>query len=130
MLNERQKRDLFLLLINMSIVIANTLWFRWLWYKYYFGRIRTPFVTLGNYAVIAIFLVLYISFAKLYGGFDLKTSRTSELVYSHVIASVMTGLTMLIVLLLLIYHIPPIMPMLFPGMTEKLKSSSTGSPEP
>ena len=112
MLNERQKRDLFLLLINMIIVVANTLWFRWLWYKYYFGRIRTPFVTLGNYAVIAIFLVLYISFAKLYGGFDLKTSRTSELVYSHVIGSVMTGLTMLIVLMLLIYGIPPILPML------------------
>lgn len=112
MLNGRQKRDLVLLLIDITIIIANTFWFRWLWYEFYFSRLMIPFVTLGNYAIISVFVMVYTAYAKLYGGFDLKTSRTSALVYSHVIASLMTGVTMFIILTLLQYHIPQIPPMI------------------
>ena len=112
MLNGRQKRDLVLLVINIAIVAANTLWFRWIWYKYYFARLFIPFVTRGNIAVIAVFIVVYSVFTHLYGGFDLTTSRTRELVYSHVIASGMTGVVMYVILWLLIRYTPQILPML------------------
>ena len=113
MMDGSQKKDLILLIVNSSIVILNALWFSWLWFEYYFARLLIPFVTRGNIAVIGIFVVVYAAFAKLYGGFDLKTSRTSELVYSHVIASVMTGLVMFVILWLLIRYIPQIPPMLY-----------------
>ena len=112
MLNVQHKRELILQLISAVIVIINAAWFRWLWYEFYFEKLFIPFVTRGNYAVLTVFVVIYASFAKLYGGFDLKTSRTSQLVYSHVIASGMTGFLMYVVLWLLIRYMPQVMPML------------------
>ncbi len=113
MSNEREGKELILHIVNLTVVVLNTLWFSWLWFEYYFARLFIPFVTRGNIAVIGIFVVVYASFAKLYGGFDLQTSRTSELVYSHVIASVMTGIVMFVILWLLIRYMPQIQPMLY-----------------
>ncbi len=112
MLENRQKKDFILFLISLSIVVINTFWFRWLWYEFYFEKLFIPFVIKGNLAVIFVFALIYSAFAKLYGGFDLQTSRTSALVYSHVIAAGMTALGMYVVLWLLIRYLPAPGPML------------------
>src|SRR5699024_10101541 len=61
----------------------------------------------GDYMVIGLFFGLNAAFSQLYGGFDLLTSRIAELVYSHIIALVMTHFFMYMVAWMLVRNSVP-----------------------
>ncbi|MCQ4927928.1 hypothetical protein NE466_10345, partial [Veillonella parvula] len=60
---------------------------------------------------------------KLYGGVDLKTSRISELIYSHVVAIFITNALMYIVILLLTRRPKSILPLLLVTVMEIIASA-------
>lgn len=108
-----ERNELLLGIIKLVILVVNTYIFAYIWNHYYALKVYyVPFYGRGNYAIYLIFLVIYYSFVKLYGGFELKVTRATEIAYSHVIASVMTGILMYVVSWLLIRYLPPIIPMI------------------
>lgn len=111
-MKKEQHGEIVLLAEKLVLVIINTLWFAWIWSKFYARSVYVPFYLRGNIAVILVFAAVYIIFGRLYGGFDLKTSRALNLFYSHVIASIMTGIAMFVLLWLLIRYVPKILPLL------------------
>ena len=108
---QRQRAQLFLL--DAVLPLLNTAAFAVCWYAYYEKWLYLTFEGYGDYMVIGFFCALYTVFVNLYGGFDLLTSRVSELIYSHVISLAMTGFLMFVVLWMLIRaYVPHILPLL------------------
>ena len=109
----KQKKQLWLLLLELVLVAFNTGIFAFIWYRFYAERLYLePFWERGNYAVIVVFLIIYCFFARLYGVFELTLSRVTGLIYSNLVASLMTNAFMYILMWLLIRHLPPIWPVL------------------
>ncbi len=101
MFSTHQKKELGLLLLKLFLVVINTCIFRWIWFRLYAENLYIPFVTKGHIAVVLVFMAVYSLLARMYGGFDLKTTRAFLVFYSNVVASVMTGFVMFIVIFLM-----------------------------
>lgn len=118
MSHEKQWKNAGLFLLQVSIVIINTILFAAIWYAYYKGQMwGTTFYRKGDYLLVLLYLCLSGVMTKLYGGVDLKTSRISELIYSHVVAIFITNALMYIVILLLTRRPKSILPPAFGNST-------------
>lgn len=112
-INTQQRQHAQLFLLDAVLPLLNTAAFAVCWYTYYEKWLYLTFEGYGDYMVIGFFCALYTVFVHLYGGFDLLTSRVSELIYSHVISLAMTGFFMFVVLWMLIRaYVPHILPLL------------------
>lgn len=94
----------------MNIVLV-TVPFAMGWYGYYAERLASPYHTKGNYLIIALFMLLYGIYGKVYDALLLSMSRISELVYSQGLAAFIADGIMYIVTWLLTKHLPNILPM-------------------
>ena len=113
MMDKEQRTDLYLLLVKALLVAVDTAFFAAAWYLFYSKQLFVEtFYSKGHLFVIALFVVLYVSLAKLYGGFDLTTSSASELSYGHAVAAVITAFFTYIVLWLLQRTLPNVLPLL------------------
>ena len=113
MMDKEQRTDLYLLLVKVLLVAVDTAFFAAAWYLFYSEQLFVEtFYGKGHLFVIALFVVLYVSLAKLYGGFDLTTSSASELSYGHAVAAVITAFFTYIVLWLLQRTLPNVLPLL------------------
>lgn len=80
------------------------------WLKYYNPFIPTPFYFLGNCLLAFLFLGIYVSFVKVYGGFLVGTSTVSDLVFSQIIAIAFLQAISYIIFSLLSYRLVSIIP--------------------
>lgn len=80
------KRDIAVLIVKLGNVALITLPFLVVWFHFYADRTASPFYYWGNWIVVALFLALYVTFGRVYDGFQIATSRISEMVYSQVLA--------------------------------------------
>ncbi len=60
--------------------------FIFIWYEFYSDVIVLPFYRRGNWAVIAIYMVLTLTFFKAYGGLTMGYLRRSDMFYSQFIS--------------------------------------------
>ena len=124
MSHEKQWKNAGLFLLQVSIVVINTILFAAIWYAYYKGQMwGTTFYRKGDYLLVLLYLCLSGVMTKLYGGVDLKTSRISELIYSHVVAIFITNALMYIVILLLTRRPKSILPLLLVTVMEIIASA-------
>ena len=80
------------------------------WLKYYNPFIPTPFYFLGNCLLAVLFLGIYVSFVKVYGGFLVGTSPVSDLIFSQIIAIAFLHAISYIIFSLLSYRLVSIIP--------------------
>ena len=106
------KHGLTLRIVKILDVVLVTIPFALCWYLYYARRILTPFYAKGNYCVIALLFVLYITFGRVYDAFQLSMQRASELIYSQILAICASDVILYIVTWLLTRHMPNCLPML------------------
>ena len=63
------KHDFGLRIIKALAVVLAATPFAVCWYAYYAERIYVPFYSKGNLLIIALFVVLYVIFARIYDAF-------------------------------------------------------------
>lgn len=113
MLNKEQKTDLGLFLTKGLLAAVNTGFFAVAWYLYYREKLFfEPFYAKGDVVVVLLYGAMYISFARLYGGFDLTVSTASELSYAQSVAAVITAFFIYIIIWLLQRSFPNVLPLL------------------
>lgn len=112
MISKQQKKDTVIFLINALLIALDTTVFAYVWYRCYSKKLFIPFFAKGDYFVIVLFISIYIFLAKLYGGFNLSVNTASDISYSHVVATVISGFFMYIILWLLIRRFPRVLPLI------------------
>lgn len=109
---KRFKHDLAMQIVKLLDALLLTIPFGMCWLSYYASRTAEPFYNKGNWVVIGLFCLIYITFGKIYEGFLVSMNRISEMVYSQALAAIITDFIMYVITLLLTKHIPNVLPIL------------------
>ena len=104
------KHDLLLRIVKIADAVLITIPFAMCWLMYYADRVDSPFYAKGNYLVIAFFFILYIIFGRVYDAFLMSVNRISEVIYSQILAAMVSDGIMYIVIWLLTKHLPNLLP--------------------
>ena len=113
MINSQQKRQALKTLLGMLQTVANGGLFALMWYAFYKKKMYIfPFFAKGDIIVILLYTAIYLTFARLYGGFDITFHSTGELTYSNTVAAVLSCGIMYLVTALLMRAVPSVLPML------------------
>lgn len=106
------KHDIGCRLMKLLAIILAVTPFALCWYGYFADSIPVPFFNRGNWVVIALFAILYMSFARVYDALWISVNKLSELIYSQMLAVLIADAIMYIIIWLLNHYIPPIVPCL------------------
>lgn len=104
--------DIILRGIKLLNAFLMTAVFGAVWYRFFALTIRDPFYRRGNYVVIFLFFLIYVTFGRLYDAFLVSYNRISEMIYSQVLAALIADVLMYIVCMLLKKGVPPVWPFL------------------
>lgn len=84
------KRDQYKRLFSFgaSIILLGflTVFFAFIWYRYYSETIILPYYRRGNWVVIAIYTILTMIFFKAYGGFKVGYLKKTDMFYSQMLS--------------------------------------------
>ena len=108
---ESLKDQILTRVANIFNVIFMAIPFSIAWYAYYAELVSVPFYNKGNWLVIVLFAIIYISYAKLYDAFSIMMSRISEVISSQALALFIANGIMYIVMVLLMKQFPSIFPL-------------------
>ena len=89
--------------LNVALITAS---FAVCWYLYYAPRTYSPFFNKGNWAMIALFALIYITYCKIYDALIISINRASEVVYSQVLAAAIADAILYVVIFLLTKNFP------------------------
>ena len=102
--------DIPLRLIKILNIICLTIPFACCWYGYYSGQMQDSFYKKGNLLIIALFMLVYFLFARIYNAFLISVNRISEMIYSQVLAALITDGISYLVIALLVKGFPSLIP--------------------
>ena len=105
-----EKGILYLLKVLLIILVAGAMYF--LWKIRYNPYAPTPFFRLGNYLLFALMIGVYVSFVKVYDGFQVGTATVPDLIFSQIIAVAFTQAVSYVIFSLLSYKLVSVWPFL------------------
>ena len=94
------------------IILAQAATFAYVWYDYYRGLIFEPFWRKGNWVLIAIYALIDVMFAKLYGGLRVGYLKKIDIFYSLTLATICTNIVTYLQITLINRWFLPVAPML------------------
>lgn len=106
------KHDLILRMVKALDAVLLTIPFAVCWYGYYAPRTYSPFYEKGNWLVVALFLMLYVVFGRVYDAFLVSMNSMFEIVYSQALAALFSNVVMYVLIWLLTKHLPSVLPLL------------------
>lgn len=110
-------------MVKLLNVLLMTGVFAFAWYAFYAKNLYTgAFFRKGNWAVIAVFLVLYIINGRMYDAFLISYGKLPEMVFSQALALFITNVLMWVVIFLVSRQAPAELPLLFSYGTEIIVS--------
>lgn len=74
------------------IIAVQAVIFAYVWYDFYRGQIFEPFWRKGNWVLIAIYGLIYMLFANLYGGLKIGYLKRMDVFYSLTLATICTNI--------------------------------------
>ena len=107
-------------IVKLINVAGMTALFGVCWYWFYADHIISPFYNKGNWAVIAIFAILYLVFGRVYDAFKVSLYRISEMVYSQVLSALLSNVVMYVVIWLLNKIVPTVWPLILCTLVQVL----------
>ena len=102
-----KRKDLVNQIINFIFVVVATLPFSYVWFNYYAGQMQTRFFRWGHLVMLVLYVILYVAFGKIYGGFSLATNRISSTLFSQALALLLCNGVMYLIMILILrrYHV-------------------------
>ncbi len=84
-MNKKERtRETVSLFMNIVILGIISLFFYYIWYKYY--RDRVYFYQRGNWIILGVYFASLVLFNSIFGGFRLGYAKTRDLIFSQVLA--------------------------------------------
>ncbi|MCQ2452391.1 MAG: exopolysaccharide biosynthesis polyprenyl glycosylphosphotransferase [Oscillospiraceae bacterium] len=107
---EKFKHNTVIQLLKLIDILFITLPFALCWYMYYADRIISPFYAKGNWVVILMFGLMYFVFVRTYDGLHISLYSVAEMIYSQVLAFLVSDLFIYIVICVLSKKIVNLLP--------------------
>jgi exopolysaccharide biosynthesis polyprenyl glycosylphosphotransferase len=85
--------------------------FTYTWYTAYKGLIDDPFFRRGNWLLILIYVLLFLVFSRIYGGFRVGHQKRSEIIYSNMLELLFTNVVTYFQISLIARKLLPPLPM-------------------
>lgn len=82
------------------------------WFVWYAPETASPYYNRGNWLIVAIYLILYVIYGRVYEGFMVSIYRISEMVYSQALAAFLSDAILYLVIWLLSKNLPVVWPLL------------------
>lgn len=102
--------DLPLRCVKVLNIICMTIPFACCWYVYYSKQMENSFYNKGKLLMVALFMMVYFLFARVYDAFLVSVNQISEMVYSQVLAALVTDGISYLVIALLVKRFPNLIP--------------------
>lgn len=109
---DRLIHDILLRIVKVLNIVLLTIPFAFCWVNYYALRTADRYYWKGNCLVIAIFVISYFLYGRIYEGFLISLNRISEMIYSQVLAALISDGILYIIAWLLIKKLPNLVPMI------------------
>ena len=106
------KHDVGLRIVKFLSILLVTVPFALCWYLCFADSIMYPYFNKGNWVIIALFVVFYVVFARIYDAFTVSLHKVSEMAYSQCLAIFMADAIMFVILWLLNHSFPNLIPCL------------------
>ena len=104
------KNELVLRALKIGNVLLIAVPFILCWYGYYNHQIIAPFYEKGNWLMMALFMMLYVTFGRIYDAFAVAISKPTELAYSQSLAVLLSDCIMYFVIWILCRKLPNMLP--------------------
>ncbi|MBE6574268.1 MAG: sugar transferase [Ruminococcaceae bacterium] len=105
------KLDFVIRLFKLFNVLLMTAAFGASWFLYYLDCMPgVKYYRLGHVAVLGLYIFFYISFIRIYNGFHISVSRISEMIYSQILAVLISDGIIYLVICMLCFGFPNILP--------------------
>ena len=104
------RHTLALRIVQLVNVLLMALPFAGCWFWYYAMNIHSPYYFWGNWAMVLLFVILYVTFARVYDAFYISLNRISEIVYSQGLALLFADGIVFLVIWLLTKTFPNLLP--------------------
>ena len=104
------KHDILLRIVKSINIILITIPFAVCWFFYYADHVVSPFYSKGNWLVILLFLVFYITFGRIYDAFLISIYSVAEIMYSQILSAMLSDGVMYVVICLLSKGFPNLLP--------------------
>ena len=95
------KHDILLRIVKSINIILITIPFAVCWFFYYADHVVSPFYSKGNWLVILLFLVFYITFGRIYDAFLISIYSVAEIMYSQILSAMLSDGVMYVIICLL-----------------------------
>lgn len=102
--------DIPLRIVKLLNIICITIPFSCCWYGYYAKQVVSPFYRRGNLLMIAIFMILYFMFGKVYDAFLVSLNQIAEMIYSQILAVLVADGISYLIIIMLSKRLPNIVP--------------------
>lgn len=99
-------------IVKLIDVMMITLPFGLGWYLAYAENLASPYYERGNWVIIGVFAVLYVTYGRIYEGFRISLNRISEGVASQSLAAAISDGILFLIICLLMKRVPNVLPML------------------
>lgn len=87
---DQYKKSIFYLEVFVILIIF-TAFFAITWYQVLAPHVAITFFRRGHWAVIAFYALIFLMFAKLFGGFRIGTARRTDLLFSYIANLIFTN---------------------------------------
>ena len=104
------KHDILLRIVKSINIILITIPFAVCWFFYYADHVVSPFYSKGNWLVILLFLVFYITFGRIYDAFLISIYSVAEIMYSQILSAMLSDGVMYVIICLLSKGFPNLLP--------------------
>lgn len=104
--------DALLKIMIFINIILITVPFSVAWLQYYADRTWAPFYAKGNYVIIALFFLIYLTYGHVYDAFLVSLNRATEMVYAQSLAAFISDVILYVICWLLTKRLPTVWPMI------------------
>ena len=105
------RANAYLNLLKIALLLIQTILFMCVWFGFYQKNMLHPYYYWGNWVMGALFMTLYLTFVRLYGGLQINVLRTGEIFYSQMIGSFFNDFIFYCIICLLSYHLANPLPL-------------------
>ncbi len=115
--------ELALRLVKLFNALAMAFPFALCWKLFYAAKTDVELHTLSGVLIVGIFLFIYVTYGRIYDAFLVSMYRISEMIYSQMLAALISDGMMYVVIGLLIRSIPMVWPLLLVWLAQGIISA-------